>query len=71
MSSKNEIIAGSNLMDKLVKKELANINYKNKIFECKFNNDINLFYQFDGHPNEIGYKYLYNCVSGILNNLKL
>ena len=71
MSSKNEIIAGSNLMDKLIKKELVNINYKNEIYECEFNNDINLFYQFDGHPNEIGYKYLYNCVNEILNNLKL
>jgi len=70
MSSKNEIIAGSNLMDKLVKKQLITTNYKNKIYECDFNNDVNLFYEFDGHPNNDGYKNLYNCVNNILNDIK-
>ena len=38
-----------------------------KHFHCGFENDPSYFYNYDGHPNEVGYKKLYNCVSKILN----
>ena len=39
-------------------------------FVCDFNNDINFYYKIDGHPNESGYQYLFECVKKIMvNNL--
>ena len=38
-----------------------------KHFHCNFEDDPSYFYNYDGHPNEAGYKKLYNCVSKILN----
>ena len=36
------------------------------IFQCNFENNINFFHQFDGHPNKDGYENLFKCVKKIL-----
>ena len=40
----------------------------NNHFYCDFNNDISNFYKIDGHPNEKGYKSLYECVLNIMKS---
>jgi len=35
-------------------------------FQCNFENNINSFHQFDGHPNKDGYENLFKCVKKIL-----
>jgi len=69
MASKNEIILSSNVIHNLVKKKINDIYPNKEIYECNFDKNLNYFYEYDGHPNQIGYKYLYNCVSEILKNL--
>ena len=36
-------------------------------FVCDFEKNINFFYKYDRHPNNLGYDYLFNCVREILN----
>ena len=38
----------------------------NNIHQCNFNSDLELFFKYDGHPNEKGYKHIYTCVSKII-----
>ena len=37
----------------------------NNYYECNFDNNLEFFYKYDGHPNSNGYKYLFNCISNI------
>ncbi len=38
----------------------------NNIYQCNFNNDLELFFEYDQHPNEKGYSYIYSCLSKII-----
>ena len=40
-----------------------------KHFHCGFENNPNLFYKYDGHPNRKGYRRLYKCVAEIIDKL--
>ena len=65
LNTKEEIKYGKSILSTKVQNYLK----KNKkdYFYCNFNNDLNLFYKNDGHPNQIGYDYLFRCVSDILD----
>ena len=64
LKQKNEITNGDSYNSIRVKKHIQKTS---KLFECDFNNDLNNFYKHDGHPNQAGYKYLFECVQNILN----
>jgi len=64
LNTKQEILYGKSYWSNNIEKELKKRN--KKIFYCNFNNDVNLFYKYDGHPNSKGYDYLYNCINKIL-----
>tara|TARA_B100001175_G_C19444636_1_gene608099 strand:+ start:298 stop:1365 length:1068 start_codon:yes stop_codon:yes gene_type:complete len=38
----------------------------NNIYQCNFNNDLELFFKYDAHPNEKGYNNIYTCLSKII-----
>ena len=66
LNTKQEIIADRSSYWSM--KAENEIKKKNKpVYFCDFNNDKNLFYKFDDHPNVDGYKYLYNCIKNILD----
>jgi hypothetical protein len=64
LNTKNEIMHGKSYWSNNAEQEIKKMN--KKIFYCNFNNDINLFYKYDSHPNKIGYDYLYSCINKIL-----
>lgn len=66
LNTKQEILLGKkSFWSNKIEKEFSKINIKN--YYCSFNNDLKLFYENDGHPNKLGYNYLYNCILDILN----
>ena len=70
LKTKNEIINKTKIYESVYAEKFLK-NLTNKHFTCDFNDDLNLFYKYDGHPNTSGYQYLYNCVKEIMdNNLK-
>ena len=40
-------------------------NITDNYYECNFDNNIEYFYKFDGHPNSEGYQNLFNCISNL------
>ena len=69
LKQKAEVILKKQSYETIFSKEFILKNSKN-YFECDFNNNLNLYYSFDAHPNRKGYKYLYSCVNDILNKIK-
>lgn len=67
LKMKGEIIMRKKSYESLYAKDYI-LRKTNNYFECDFNNDLDLFYNYDSHPNKKGYKYLYNCVFNILEN---
>ena len=66
LRTKNEILNNTKIYETIyAEKYIKKIN-KNH-FVCDFNNDIDLFYKYDGHPNKYGYEYMFNCVKEILD----
>ncbi|MDA9635106.1 glycine--tRNA ligase subunit beta [Candidatus Pelagibacter sp.] len=64
LKQKNEIKNGNSYYSIRAKKHIQKTS---KLFECDFNNDLNNFYKHDNHPNQVGYKYLFECVQNILD----
>jgi len=64
LKQKNEIKNGNSYYSIRAKKHIQKTS---KLFECDFNNDLNNFYKHDSHPNQVGYKYLFECVQNILD----
>ena len=65
LNTKKEIMIGKSHWSSIAEDEIKKRN--KKIYFCDFKNDINLFYEYDGHPNGAGYNYLYDCIVEILN----
>ena len=65
LNTKQEILIGKSYWSNIAEDEIKKRN--KKIHFCNFKNDINLFYKYDGHPNNAGYDYLYDCILEILN----
>ena len=64
LKQKEEILKGDSYYTIQAKKHIER---KSSLYECDFNDDINNFYKYDGHPNQSGYEYLFKCVENILN----
>tara|TARA_Y100001970_G_scaffold173831_1_gene212264 strand:+ start:2022 stop:3107 length:1086 start_codon:yes stop_codon:yes gene_type:complete len=64
--SKPEIIEGKSYETIYAEKFIKKIS--NNHFVCDFDKNLNNFYKIDSHPNNRGYKNLYECVENIMKN---
>ncbi len=67
LKQKDEIINKKKSYETIYANNFLSKKTKN-IYECNFNNDLNLFFKYDSHPNENGYRYLYKCIDKIIKN---
>ncbi len=65
IAQKNEIFLRKKSYETIYANNFLSKKTKN-IYQCSFDNNLNLFFKYDGHPNEKGYKHIYSCVSEIL-----
>ena len=64
LKTKSEIVYGKSYEAYFAEKYIKS--FTNNHYVCNFENDISYFHNFDMHPNEKGYEYLFNCVNKIL-----
>tara|TARA_B100001057_G_scaffold273726_1_gene274026 strand:+ start:1252 stop:2322 length:1071 start_codon:yes stop_codon:yes gene_type:complete len=67
---KDEIINKKNSYESIYAKKYIT-NLSKNFYKCSFNNNLDYFYEYDSHPNEKGYDYLYSCILDILENQNL
>ena len=70
LKQKQEIFYKKDSYETIYVKDFIN-KRTNKHFVCDFENSLDYFHTFDGHPNKKGYEYLYNCVFQILDKTKI
>ena len=64
LMTKNEIFLRKKTYESVYAKKFIK-KITNNYYECNFDNNLDFFYKYDGHPNSNGYKYLFNCISNI------
>ncbi len=64
LKTKSEIVYGKSYEAYFAEKYIKT--FTNNHYVCDFENNINYFHNFDMHPNEKGYEYLFDCVNKIL-----
>ena len=67
---KDEIINNNNSYESIYTKKYIT-NLSKNFYECSFDDNLDYFYEYDPHPNQKGYDYLYNCILDILENQNL
>ena len=70
LKMKSEIIAMNKSYETFYAKNYI-LKRTNNYFECNFDNDLNFFHEYDGHPNQKGYESLYKCILDILKKEKI
>jgi len=70
LKSKHEIFYNKDNYETIYARKFIKKKTKNH-FNCDFENNLDYFHTFDGHPNNKGYEYLYKCVSQIVNNTRI
>ncbi len=68
IAQKNEILLNKKSYETVYANEFLEKKTQN-IYRCNFDNNLNLFFKYDQHPNEKGYKYIAGCVSKILEGI--
>ena len=70
LKMKSEIIAMNKSYETFYAKNHI-LKRTNNYFECNFDNDLNFFHEYDGHPNQKGYESLYKCILDIFKKEKI
>ncbi len=70
LKMKGEIINGKKSYESIYAQKYIK-NLSKNYFECKFENNLNYFFEYDEHPNKEGYDNLYNCVLNIFKEQNL
>ena len=70
LKMKSEIIAMNKSYETFYAKNYI-LKRTNNYFECNFDNDLNFFHEYDGHPNQKGYESLYKCILDIFKKEKI
>ena len=68
IAQKKEILLKKKSYETIYANEFLTKKTKN-IHQCNFDNNLDLFFKYDQHPNENGYKYISSCVSKILKKI--
>ena len=68
LTMKDEIIAKKKSYETIYVEKHILSRTKN-YYECNFNNDLSNFYVYDSHPNNKGYRNLFNCILKILEKI--
>jgi len=65
LNTKQEILTGKSYETIYAQKFISKISNNN--YSCNFDNNLDYFYTYDGHPNHDGYNYLYKCIKKIMD----